>query len=153
MRRKVLMHGLENWVDPVAVFAALDQGSPCAFWLDSGPDATTGMSYIGTSERWVTAAVDDGTVTEHPSGIITHATVFQTIADSLAGGVDTAPGAGAFQLGWVGWLGYELHQQTMATGLTTRSKHPDAAFAWVDRVIAFDHAARSVSLLALGDTW
>lgn len=153
MRPRVLVHTLERWVDPAAAFAALDPDTPCAFWLDSGAGAATGMSYIGTSDRWITASVEHGTVTEHPSGTVSNSTVFEAVSTDLASRVETNPDAGAFQLGWIGWLGYELHAQTMGTGLGRGAKHPDAALAWVDRVIAFDHSARKVLLLALGKKW
>ncbi|HRN28581.1 MAG TPA: aminodeoxychorismate synthase component I [Terrimesophilobacter sp.] len=158
MRRRVLVHRVENWVDPAAVFTELVADASGGFWLDSGIDSATGVSYLGTSERWVTASIEHGTVTEHPSGTTTLGTIFDTVSASLSEPLDVEPdGAddltGAFHLGWVGWFGYELHQQTMATGLGQRSKHPDAALAWVDRVIVFDHAARAIRLLALGSAW
>src|SRR5690554_3547146 len=117
MRRRVLVHRVENWVDPTAAFAALIAAAPGGFWLDSGRDATAGMSYLGASTRWLTASIKHGTISEHPSGIVTDGTIFEAVSASLAEPIETEPDAGAFQLGWVGWLGYELHQQTMATGL------------------------------------
>ncbi|MBX3094978.1 MAG: aminodeoxychorismate synthase component I [Cryobacterium sp.] len=153
MRRRVLVHTLESWVDPAAAFATLFADLERAFWLDSGATATTGMSYLGTCSRWLTASVAQGIVTEHPSGIERDGTIFETLSTALADPIETDPDAGAFQLGWVGWLGYELHAQTMGTGLVRGAKHPDAALAWVDRAIAFDHTAGIVRLLALGESW
>ena len=49
---------LEGWRDPASVFAAITAGSPHCFWLDAGPDATTGWSWIGT-----------GVVEEHPERV------------------------------------------------------------------------------------
>lgn len=153
MRRSVLVHSLEQWVEPAAAFRALVAGHSGGFWLDSGPDATAGTSYLGTTSRWVTASITHGTVTEHPSGKTAPGTIFDTVSASLEHAVDAEPDAGAFRLGWVGWLGYELHRQTMATSLERESRHPDAALAWVDRVVAFDHSAGVVRLLALGAAW
>lgn len=153
MRRRVLVHSLEQWVDPAAAFSELVAGRSGGFWLDSGRDATAGTSYLGATERWVTASVADGTVTEHPSGARRPGTIFEAVSATLEKDVDADPDAGAFRLGWVGWLGYELHRQTMASGLDTESGHPDAALAWVDRVVAFDHSAGVVRLLALGEAW
>ena len=88
-------------------------------------------------------------------------------------------------LGWVGWLGYEVGEQTLTPKLSApvaaprttsgtslgasigssgvesgsggvesgRTRHPDAAFIYCDRLLAFDHAARTVTLIALGETW
>ena len=153
MRRRVLVHSLEGWVDPAVVFTALFADADHAIWLDSGTTATTGMSYLAASERWLTSSVARGTVTEHPGGDERHATIVDALSADLADRAPTHPDEGAFQLGWVGWLGYELHAQTMGTGLARQSQHPDAALAWVDRAIAFDHAAGTMRLLALGKAW
>lgn len=158
MRRRVLVHSLQGWFDPAAVFSALYADTENAIWLDSGASATTGMSYLAAPERMLTASLARGTVTEHPGdtahpgGIDRAGTIFETLSADLDDRVPTHPDAGAFQLGWIGWLGYELHQQTMGTGLRREAKHPDAALAWVDRAIAFDHAAGAVRLLALGES-
>lgn len=153
MRRRVLVHSLEQWVDPAAAFSELVAGRSGGFWLDSGIEATTGTSYLGAAERWVTASIKDGTVTEHPNGMTRQGSIFEIVSASLEDGIDSEPDAGAFRLGWVGWLGYELHRQTMASGPSRESRHPDAALAWVDRVVAFDHSAGVVRLLALGEAW
>ena len=77
------------------------------------------------------------------------------------------PTADGFRLGWVGWFGYGLAAPPAPTRpartrpapthpapMTPAAPHlggtpPDAAFLFVDRAIAFDHAARTVTLLAI----
>ncbi|MEP6482045.1 MAG: anthranilate synthase component I family protein, partial [Rhodoglobus sp.] len=49
----------------------------------------------------------------------------------------------------VGWLGYELRGETMGVPITRASRYPLAAFLTVERALAFDHARREVTLLAL----
>ena len=164
MRRRVLVTHRGGWVDPAVVFPAICRGSDTAFWLDSGIHAETGVSYLGVATRAVVAAVDRGVVTETATGRQHDGTIFDFLRaeiDSCDATVIDAPdidatviaaqeiGAGEFALGWVGWLGYELHEQTMSTGALRASQYPDAAFLFADRVFAFDNASRTVSLLAL----
>jgi len=131
MRHRVLRAPLGRWVDPAAAYAAVCGNSDEAFWLDSGPDATTGTSYLGLASAvttefdgpvldWLRAATDDG-------------------ADADAA------------LGYVGWLGYELRAETMGVDVAHGSRYPEAAWLRVERALAFDHATRTVTLLAIGD--
>lgn len=154
MRHRIVRHRLGRWVDPASAFAALHRDSPQAFWLDSGIEASEGVSYIGASATWVTASVADGAVTEHPSAISVPGTIF----DFLRSRVRVAPGSDGLPLGWVGWFGYELRAQTMAApggtaGAVRQSRHSDAALLDVDRIIAFDHARGTVELIAIGARW
>ena len=154
MRHRIVRHRLAQWVDPAQAFSALHRDSARAFWLDSGIDAVSETSFFGSSDRWVTASVADGTVTEHPMETVSVGSVF----DFLRERVKPGSGSHGYPLGWVGWLGYELRAQTMAprAGLPVtarRSKHPDAAMLDVDRIVAFDHARRTVELIALGSRW
>ncbi len=166
MRRRVIATPRSGWVDPAVAFSALCRGEGPAFWLDSGVDATEGWSYLGVASRTVVASVPDDAVTEWPSGARSRTTILEFLRAEQAAGLaeggvpgdwdrgdwDPDAAAGPFRLGWVGWLGYELHAQTMGTGLGRVSRHPDAALMLVDRALAFDHAARTVTLLALEDT-
>ena len=153
MRRRVIATPRSAWADPADVFSELCRGDGPAFWLDSGVSATTGWSYLGVASRTVTASIADGTATEQPSGSVTRGTIFDFLRAQHSPGLDerTDPDAvwGPFRLGWVGWLGYELHAQTMATGLARPSRHPDAALMFVERAWAFDHATRTVTQLTL----
>jgi para-aminobenzoate synthetase len=53
-----------------------------------------------------------------------------------------------FQCGFVGYLGYEMKADCGASR-GHRSRLPDAAFLFADRIVAFDHAERAVYLVAL----
>jgi anthranilate/para-aminobenzoate synthase component I len=159
---------LPGWWDPAQVFDVLFRDSPYAFWLDAGDGAETGLSYLGAASagsRFVTASVPDGTVTVTsavgPSGPAqtSSGTIFDFLSADLAGSVadgsasartgdDSGAGSfGGFRLGWVGWLGYELAAQTLGTAVHC-SRYPDAALLEVHRVLVFDHAARTVTVLA-----
>jgi anthranilate synthase component 1 len=136
MRRRVVSVPLGRWVDPATVYDAVCGDSTAAFWLDSGPDATTGMSYLGLAGDVVT---DFG------------GSVLDWMRARRAEQVDTAQVAPGFALGWVGWLGYELRAETMEVRVDRASRFPVAAFMRVDRAIAFDHALREVHVLAFDD--
>ncbi|GGF40616.1 hypothetical protein GCM10011399_36690 [Subtercola lobariae] len=149
--RRLISSNLGCWVDPAVAFEALYAGAQTAFWLDSGPDAVVGMSYIGAAASSAAGRLGASAV-DHAG-----AAVLDDIEKSLAVERGGAPGFGfggfaaaaaadaaaaaaaglpAFQLGWVGWLAYDVE---------------DSRFMFVDRAIAFDHAARTVTLLALAE--
>lgn len=139
-------HPLGEWVDPAQAFLALHADDYAAFWLDSGTEATTGRSAIGSSSR------------------IVYDTPERPILEALSAELDatrasTEPGGDGFGLGWIGWLGYELRGNTLGVAIEHPSEHSDAAWMFVDRAVVFDHEAHTVSLVALveangdGDWW
>ena len=163
-----------EWNDPERVFTALFGRASHAFWLDAGTEATVGLSYLGAagpSSRLVTASVDAASGAQtisisrpaDPASAVDTCTgsVLEYLKDDLAS--DPAPDSvldparerdqatdvgqpPAFELGWVGWFGYELGAGML--GLAAHpSRTPDAAWLEADRAIAFDHAARTVTLL------
>ena len=148
---------LAGWWDPAAVFAALYADDRYSFWLDAGPGTHTGVSYLGAASprsRFVTASVAQGSVTSryvHQTDaappVVTHETIFEFLRRDLAGHGEVTAANDGFELGWVGWLGYELGAHTVGTPVH-ESRHPDAALLEVDRLIRFDHQARTVTLVA-----
>ncbi len=178
MRRSVIRHHVNSWIDPGVVFSALYAEQPNCFWLDSGIHALTGMSYLGSGSRVVTSSVAGGVVTVQPGAEVRPGSVFDFLAAELAGygrqyragrhpavpasdpASSSAGWPDGFELGWVGWLGYELRHQSVESRLADSAaappesaRHPDAALLFADRMIAFDHARRKVTLLALGEQW
>ena len=137
MRPRVLAASLGRWVDPAVAYAAICGDSDAAFWLDSGPSATTGMSYLGLAAQVVTEF--DGPVLDWLQG------------ELRAQDIDTTDAPPGFALGWVGWLGYELRGETMGVPIARQSRYPLAAWLRIDRALAFDHARHEVTLLALDD--
>ncbi|MEO7349215.1 MAG: aminodeoxychorismate synthase component I, partial [Terrimesophilobacter sp.] len=149
-----------GWVDPSACFAALasntqDADAASLFWLDSGIEATSGMSCMGRGSRTVTYA--NGVMSEvslgRPAQAVPSGSVFEFLRAQQSQGVDSEASTLAFSLGWVGWLGYELHELTLGAGLGRSLRYPDAALLFADRAIVFDHFARTVTLAALGESW
>ena len=135
MRPRVHTASLGRWVDPADAWAALCREADAAFWLDSGPGATTGTSYLGVAARLST---------DFDSPVLEWLRAQQY-------SVDTSEVRSGFALGWIGWLGYELRGETMGVTVSRASRYPHAAWMYVDRCLVFDHDRGEVRLLALGD--
>jgi para-aminobenzoate synthetase component I len=114
---------LTAWVDPSAAFLALHADGAHAFWLDAGPDADRGWSWMG-------AGVPEG----DPSAV--RAVVCATDAD--ASGWE----AGPFRGGWVGWLGYDAAARHAGAPARLDPGLPTEQWIRVDCFLAFDHSAR-----------
>ncbi|MBN9240653.1 MAG: aminodeoxychorismate synthase component I [Micrococcales bacterium 70-64] len=127
MRPVVRSASFAGWIDPADAYAALCGGSDAAFWLDSGPSASTGTSYLGLASE---------VVTDFDGPVLDWLQEQHRRADAL---------------GWVGWLGYELRGETMGVPVPYVSRFPRAAWLRVDRALAFDHATRQVRALALDE--
>ena len=134
---RVLCAPLGRWVDPAAAYLALCGDADAAFWLDSGPGATAGMSYLGLASSIVTEF--DGPVLDWLR------------AELAAQHIDTSDAPPGFALGWVGWLGYGLRGETMAAPIEAASRYPDAAWLRVERALAFDHSTGVVTVMSLDD--
>jgi anthranilate synthase component 1 len=148
MRHRLVDVAVPGWVDPASAARTLLAGEPNAVFLDSGIHADSGMSVIAVGSRHVTADVGGSTITV--DGVTTPG----SILDFLRGELDdltAEPGTG-FRLGWVGWLGYGLGDETLGRRTTRHSDHPDASLLFIDRAVIFDHRAHSISLVALDST-
>ena len=140
MRPRVTASQLGRWVDPAEAYVAVCGDSDAAFWLDSGPSATGGMSYLG---------VADEVVTEFPGPVL------DWLRTAMDVDVDTSEWPHGFALGLVGWLGYEVRGETMRVPVEHGLRYPRAAWLRVTRALAFDHASHEVWLLSVGrdDAW
>ena len=110
-----------QWVDPASVFAAVFADEPHAFWLDAGPGAREGWSWMGSGTpddpARVTATVCAGTLSE----------------------------GNPFRGGWVGWTGYDdAAARAGAPASRDDDGVPQQLWLRVDRLVAFDHAAHRV---------
>ncbi len=114
---------LDAWVDPEAVFCALADGDRDVFWLDAGPTASAGWSFLGTGRREV-----------HPDSVRDVA-----LGGAGLGGDHVVP----FRGGWVGWLSYEdAASRAGAPAADPDPVVPQGAWLRVDSFLAFDHATR-----------
>lgn len=116
---------LDAWVDPEAVFCALADRDGDVFWLDAGPTATAGWSFLGTGRR----EEDPDSVREVP----------------LGGAVTDESAEMPFRGGWVGWLSYEdAAARAGAPAATPDPTVPQAAWLRAQSFLAFDHTTRRV---------
>ena len=129
--------------DPEIAFVSLYGASEQAFWLDS--------SRVGIRGRFSFMGDASGPLAE----VLTHDArqgepLFDRLQQQL---VDLRPAEVPdlpfeFDCGFVGYLGYELKSECgHAPGHPT--DHPDAAFIFSDRLIAFDHEEHQTYLLCL----
>ncbi|MBT2498481.1 aminodeoxychorismate synthase component I [Agromyces sp. ISL-38] len=155
MPRRVRTRSLSEWRDPEAVFRAWYADAPYAVWLDGGSDAASGVSVLASAHagsEFVTADVASGTVTRSTpmrgdrDEVTVEASVFEVLAEQLAGSLPTADHEVGGPLGWFGWFGYELGARLNGVPVEAADT-PDAAFLFVDRAIVFDHGTRSVRLV------
>ncbi|MDY0909636.1 anthranilate synthase component I family protein [Microbacterium sp. CFBP9034] len=112
---------LTRWVDPASVFLALHAGDDDAFWLDAGPSAQDGWSWVGTGEP-----------ENDPDAV--------RAVDCTSPEWEAWP-AGRFRGGWVGWLDYD--HAAAGAGAPAHFDADTSAEQWirVSRFVAFDHAA------------
>lgn len=130
--------------DPQEVFELIAATRADVFWLDTGVDAVSGMSYLGWSSRTLVTDEPDAAFLETLRTELRQ----QAVVQDSPGTAETSQRAdGGFALGWVGWIGYEFRAITMDEPLRHRSRHPVGAMLWVDGCLALDHATRSWSLL------
>lgn len=113
---------LERWRDPASVFAALASRADHVFWLDAGPDAQDGWSWVGTGVPETDAA--------------------RVRAVDCSGSAPADWPAGRFRGGWVGWFGYEPAAASAGAPVAASDLPvPDDMWIRVERFVAFDHGA------------
>lgn len=113
---------LATWADPASVFLALHGADDHAFWLDAGPDAAEGWSWVGA-----------GDPESEPESV-------------REVGCQQDPGpvwpAGPFRGGWVGWLGYDDAAARAGAPARFDERMPRHAWLRVSSFVAFDHGTR-----------
>jgi para-aminobenzoate synthetase component 1 len=137
--RPISRQRLPVWLDPEAAYSALYRDATDSFWLDSSDGS--GRSHIGAGRR---------VVPEAGGG----AALLSALGAELAACRTEAGDRHGFSLGLVGWFAYELGEWTVAHPGRETGAPPVAspgAFLRADRAIEFDPAARSVTLLTVGD--
>ncbi|WP_375384222.1 anthranilate synthase component I family protein [uncultured Microbacterium sp.] len=123
---------LPAWLDPDRAFEAGFAQHPHAFWLDAGPGAAAGWSWVGSGRSEPDPEVVLGTDLTASSGPED----------------DTGP----FRGGWVGWIGYD--DAAALAGAPTGppdTRAPQALWLRADRFLAFNHARRRVWAFAVPD--
>ncbi|WP_378148469.1 aminodeoxychorismate synthase component I [Cnuibacter sp. UC19_7] len=134
------LHVGAPWVDPEVVFRALYADAGDVFWLDSGADAVSGLSYLGASERTLSGSA-----------------VPPEVARIELGRASARPaGAPTLTSGWVGWVSYEAACRMLGMPDDDVEHAAAAAPAVVllhaSRMLVFDHPARTLELRAASHT-
>ena len=111
------------------LFAHWISRSAHAFWLDAGPDAPDGWSWLGEGAPASLSDVRAADLTASASSV-----------------EDAA--AGPFRGGWVGWLGYEGGAANAGAPVRPDDLAPDAVWLRAERFVAVDHAARRLWAVA-----
>jgi para-aminobenzoate synthetase component I len=138
---------LAVWVDPEVVFAQLYSSRSRSFWLDAGDNAGEGCSYIGAPVTGAVVAIEDSArsvVRIDGDDAPFEGSMFDFLRerdDSTKTGSSSPSG---FQLGWVGWFGYECGTDREGTAAV-----PRAAMMQITRLIVFEHGRREVILRGL----
>ncbi|KQZ84157.1 metal ABC transporter ATP-binding protein [Microbacterium sp. Root166] len=114
---------LARWVDPASVFLDQHARDEHAFWLDAGPGAAEGWSWVGTG------------VPEDDPGAV------RAVVCATADPGDGWP-AGRFRGGWVGWAGYDAAAARADAPAEVDDASPEQSWLRVDRFVAFDHGSR-----------
>ncbi len=138
MRPGVVEYAVAAPLDVETVAAALVREHPDAdgfVWLDSGMGARTGRSLLAIGQR----VHLDSSAPVLP----------QLRAELAALAVPAAVGGESVALGLIGWLGYELRDDTMGMPVEAVPPHHRAAWLRVDRGIAIDHVSGTARLVAL----
>lgn len=158
---KVYSRKLDGLPDVEKTFKAFFKDEKYAFWLDSSrnePELSR-FSFMGAccGENSYVAEYDASShrlVAQRSSGerVTCDVVIFDFLKQQLAIRSCNAPEL-PFDLncGLMGYFGYELKSECGARA-AHQARTPDAAFIFADRLIAFDHLARSTYLLYLGRT-
>lgn len=124
---------VDDLAERILLALVADRPSADLVWLDSGVGARTGLSFFSTDGRRVGF--------EPTAPVLPQ--LRAALADMAAGDTDALP------LGLVGWLGYELRDETMGMSAPAMPLEQRAAWLAVGRGLALDHATGALELVAL----
>lgn len=158
-RYRVLVRKLEVLPDTTAAYQALFAAAEKSFWLDSSNvlEGISRFSFMGDGAgplaEYVTYDVCHGVVTVRHSDNhvhMVHSSFFDYLNGQLQQRAVPVPEGLPFEfnLGYIGYLGYELKAETGGCA-AHRATTPDAALLFADRVVVFDHSERRSYLLCL----
>ncbi len=147
-RRKleIFYKKLTLFPDAESVFKDLFSSSENAFWLDS--------CLLNDSSRFSFMGDDSGPLSEFISSdqlATEHSDIFAVLEQRIqALDVQQEDLPFDFQLGYVGYFGYEL-KSVCGYSAKHRAQDPDAMFLFADRLIAFDHVENCLYLLCVDE--
>lgn len=146
--------------DAEAVYRELFATGQHGFWLDSSAviDGVSRFSFLGGGSgplaEHVTYRVADGVVEVRRSDgsvSLVRQPFFDYLDEQLRLRSTSTPGLPFdFNLGYVGYLGYELKAETGGAP-AHRAGTPDASLLFCDRAVVLDHRTGTTYVLALGE--
>ncbi|MGW5153021.1 aminodeoxychorismate synthase component I [Rhodococcus koreensis] len=153
---------LDRYPDPTQLFASLFEGRAGSFWFDGSahPDLDSRFTIMGDCSgpygEYITYDLNASTVNVSRQALPDEqisASIFDYLEAQLRlRAVEPDPALPFdFHLGYVGYLGYELKEETGGVRAHT-SPHPDAALVFADRAVVIDHEQRCSYILALSPT-
>jgi para-aminobenzoate synthetase len=144
--------------DAESAYRELFAGSGPSFWLDSSlvTEGLSRFSFMGDASgplaEYLTYRVSDGAVTVSTRRGLERIEqrFFDYLEEQLSKRAVAVPEGLPFELnlGYVGYLGYELKAETGGAAVH-HAATPDAALVFADRMLAIDHVERTSYLLAL----
>ena len=144
--------------DAESAYRELFAGSGPSFWLDSSlvTEGLSRFSFMGDASgplaEYLTYRVSDGAVTVSTRRGLERIEqrFFDYLEEQLSKRAVAVPEGLPFELnlGYVGYLGYELKAETGGEAVH-HAATPDAALVFADRMLAIDHVERTSYLLAL----
>ena len=159
-----LLRSVLPWRDPEAVVASALVPADVA-WHDAGARATSGTSTVGWGPA-LTGRADDGSLEA----------AWASLRAELPAPTATPAGAAPDPTGWAGWLGHGTgrwllgldpqpqpqphpqpqpqphpHPHPQPQHESRQPSPPDLALLRLDHVLTFDHAARVVEAVSVGD--
>jgi para-aminobenzoate synthetase len=157
---RIAVRTLPRCPDPALTYRELFAGSRHSFWLDSSSagQGTSRFSFMGDGtgplSEYVTYSVGSGKVdVETAEGIrsVPTAGFFDYLDEQIARWSMPVPAGLPFEfnLGYVGFLGYELKAESGGSA-AHKSDEPDAALLFADRMVVFDHLKQVCHLIELG---
>lgn len=157
-RYELHVHHVDAHPEALGAYTSLFAEGSQGFWLDSSSvvEGLSRFSIMGNGDgplaEHVTYSVADGeVVVRRADGTAerVHQPFFDYLDEQLRS--REVPAAGLpfdFNLGYVGYLGYELKAETGGSD-AHRADTPDAALLFADRALVLDHGTRTSYLLAL----
>ena len=148
--------------DAETAYRELFSASSRTFWLDSSEAGTQRSRFSimgddsGPLAEYVTYDVAEGQIAvRRGDGTVEHVRqdFFGYLSEQLSRHALPVPEALPFEfnLGYVGYLGYELKAETSGR-LVHEAETPDAALLFADRALVIDHAEKRSYLMALSTT-
>lgn len=156
---RIHVRKLAAFPDAQLIFQELFSHSEHAFWLDSSNviEDLSRFSYLGDGTgphaEYITYRITEGVVNVHRNGqepLSVRQPFFDYLDEQMRLRATASPEGLPFEfnLGYVGYIGYELKAETCGS-MQNQSETPDAALLFADRILVLDHLEKATYLLCL----